>query len=225
MRLPDRSTLLAALTLAMLGLRSLGHAQSPDSAYARRRVARLTDEVRADSTLPDSIRRLGVHDIVDPTNTSYFRLLDDSTAGVFMRLVASSLHELPDSICGTLLGSGDGRSPDFHDILPLLDPTAVDSWAVLFAHVVHLRAAAGPGYPLAPPEQVHGATVTMLQRLGPEDQQRLMLIARTPPPSPRDACWSIQVMMDGLAAIASADLGPVVRAMFSPTTLSNPKSP
>jgi hypothetical protein len=220
-----RFALVAALTLAMLGPRSPAHAQGPDSGYARRRIAQLADEVRADGTLPDSIRQLGVHDIIDPTNTSYFRLLDDSTAGVFLRLVASTLHHLPDSICGTLLGAGADQSPDFYDMLPLLGPATVDAWAVIFTRVVRLRAAAGPGFPLAPPEQVQGATVTMLQRLGPEDQRRLLTIARNPPPSPRDACWSIRVLMDGLAAMAPADLGPVVRAMFSPTPLSSPKSP
>jgi hypothetical protein len=217
--------LLLACSLAAVGPGAFARAQVPDSSYASQRIARLADHLRADVTLPDSLRYLSVHDIVDPTNASYFRLLNDSTSRAFMRVVAATLHQVPDSLCGSLLGPDAGPSLEFADMLPHLDATTIDSWAVLFEHVMHVRAAGGPGLPQATPEQVQAATVAILQRLSPEDRQRLIFVARHPPPSQRDACWSMQVLMDGLAAMSAGDLGPVVRAMFGPVTPSNPESP
>jgi hypothetical protein len=214
-----------ALTLGMLAAAPPIHAQDPDSTYASRRIARLVSRLRADPTLPDSLRQLSTRDLVDPTNTSYFRLLDDSTSSVFVRLAAATLHQVPDSACGRLLGPETGPTVAFADLLPFLDSSTVDSWAVLLDRVVRLRAAGGPGMPLASPTRVEAVTLAILEALGPADRKRLVFLSQHPPPSRADACWSAQLLMDGLAAMPPTALGPVARAMFGPSTQAAPESP
>jgi hypothetical protein len=92
-------------------------------------------------------------------------------------------------------------------LLARLDAADAESWEPGFFR--RLRAAIQT--------EVNAAILGVIGKLTDEDQTRLMTIARNPPPSPTDGCWSVQTIMDGLAAMPIADLGPVVRTMFGAT--------
>jgi hypothetical protein len=65
--------------------------------------------------------------------------------------------------------------------------------------------------------EIRAAYASIPARLSVEDRQRMISIARNPPPTRPDACWAMRVIMDGLAALPLAELGPVVRATFGQT--------
>jgi len=66
-------------------------------------------------------------------------------------------------------------------------------------------------------------TAQVLGDLDEKDRQRLMGIARNPPPTPTDACWSMRVIMDGLGRLPLSEQGPLVRATFGDLPTGRPR--
>ena len=189
------------------------HAQIADTARANRMLNRLTAKLRADATLPDSLRRLSAAAFVSPANTNEAALLDDSTSSLLLRTFAATVHQVPESLCGSFLGGSPMPTGDLEIMLPYADSSTLNQWSTVLERIV--RARAHPVSRRTPSDSVMKATfIGLYSRLGIPDQQRLMRIAQHPPPTPSDACWSIRVVMDGMAALPVQDAGPTVRAMF-----------
>jgi hypothetical protein len=189
-------------------------AQVPDTGYARRALTRLSEKLGADATLPDSLRRLTVAELVGANNTGYAGLLDDSSSALYVRTMAATLHQVPDSVCGALLGAAGGDPSDLDGMLPHVDAGTIDDWAIILERVVRARAAGVPGGQVATETELRAALLGIPARLSAADRQRVVAMANNPPPSDRDACWWARVTMDGIAELPLDELGPVVRAMF-----------
>ncbi len=206
----------SSVLIALLAGASLARAQSANTSYSGRALGRLVQRLRADRTLPDSLRRLTAADLVGPINSSYVRFFDDSAASEFMHLMAATLHQVPDSVCGKLLQAA-GDPPDLPAMLAYVDSSTADSWAAIFERIVRARSKPAPSRRVASDTEVRAAYATIPGRLSVEDRQRMIWIARNPPPTRQDACWAMRVIMDGLAQLPLAELGPVVRATFGQT--------
>src|SRR6266496_17523 len=208
--------------IAFLAGASLARAQSADTSYSGRALGRLVQKIRADRTLPDSLRRLTAADLVGPINSSSARFFDDSAASEFMHLTAATLHQVPDSLCGKFLQAG-ADAPDLPAMLAYVDSSSMDRWAIMLERMVRARASSAPGPRVATATEVRAAYAAIPGRLSVEDRQRMIWIARNPPPTRQDACWAMRVIMDGLAQLPRAELGPVVRATFGETPGARPK--
>ena len=206
----------SSVLIALLAGASLARAQSADTSHAGRALGRLVQRLRADRTLPDSLRRLTTADLVGPINSSYVRFFDDFAASEFMHLMAATLHQVPDSVCGKLLQAA-GDPPDLPAMLAYADSSTADSWAAILERIVRARSKPAPSRRVASDTEVRAAYATIPGRLSVEDRQRMIWIARNPPPTRQDACWAMRVIMDGLAQLPLAELGPVVRATFGQT--------
>src|SRR6266571_8624518 len=121
----------SSVLIALLAGASPARAQSADTSYSGRALGRLVQKIRADRTLPDSLRRLTAADLVGPINSSYVRFFDDSAASEFMHLTAATLHQVPDSLCGRFLQAA-GDPPDLPAMLAYVDSSTADSWAAIF---------------------------------------------------------------------------------------------
>ena len=206
----------SSILIALLAGASLARAQSADASYSGRALGRLVQRLRADRTLPDSLRRLTAADLVGPINSSYVRFFDDSAASEFMRLMAGTLHQVPDSLCGKFLQAA-GDPPDLPAMLVYVDSSTADKWAAILERIVRVRSKPAPSRRVASDTEVRAAYATIPGRLSVEDRQRMIWIARNPPPTRQDACWAMRVIMDGMAQLPLAELGPVVRATFGVT--------
>jgi hypothetical protein len=189
-------------------------AQVPDTGYARRALTRLSEKLGADATLPDSLRRLTVAELAGATNTGHAGLLDDSSSAFWVRTMATTLRQLPDSVCGALLGAARGDASDLDGMLPYVDAGTVDRWAIILERVVRARAVGVPGGRVATETEFRAALLGIPAKLSAADRQRVVATAHNPPPSEGDMCWWTRVMMDGIADLPMAELGPVARAMF-----------
>jgi hypothetical protein len=177
-------------------------------------LAGVIERLRGDSALPDSLRGLTVNDLLSPANTNYAGFLDDSSAQLYMQATAALTHQIPPERCGKLLDPGPSDGTDLDLMLSYADSGSVAIWAIVLERIVHARAAGQPAGRIATPTEVQGLMLTAMGRLRPEDRTRLNTIARNPPPTPADACWSVQQIMVSLAALPPPDLGPVMRALF-----------
>ena len=81
-------------------------------------LTRLTAKLRADRTLRDSLRRLTATDLASPANTTQAVLLDDSTSSLLLRSMATNVHALPESLCGSFMGRSAMPAGDLDDHLP-----------------------------------------------------------------------------------------------------------
>lgn len=205
-----RRTTLVALLLVGLAAPARAQSSSPSS---QRALARLAQKVAADPKLPDSLRRLTATDLLALPESGYVRLLSDSQASDFMQVMAATLHQLPDSLCGRFLQLGQSK-PDLAMMVGLIDSATVDRWTVIVERMVRAIAGSQPAGRAASPEEIRAANVAVITALDAERRQRLGWIAQHPPPSSADACWAIQVIMDGMAQLPPLQLGPVVRANF-----------
>jgi hypothetical protein len=187
--------------------------------FARRAVTHLAQTLAADTHLPDSLRRITETALVALPDSGYVRVLEDSEASDFIKVLATSLHQLPDSLCGRFLAAGSGDPPDLRTMLPLLDSVTVRGWLAVLEGMVRARARSQPILRTASPEEVRAAYVAIMNTMEPDRRQHLAWVAQHPPPTVKDACWSIQVIMDGMAQLPVAQLGPVARTNFgSPQT-------
>lgn len=200
--------LLAALLLPTGAAR----AQAPDPAYADAALTRLAQRLAADGDLPDSLRHLTPAQLIDKTAMNALPLLDDAGVVGFMRLLAASLHALPEPECGSYLTAG-GQGTDPEQMLPSLPAPLVDQWVGLAEALVRARAVPRRGT-AATAEEVRAWNMGLMTRLAADDRDRLITIAQNPPPSQGDACWAIRIIMDDLAAAPAATLAPITRAMF-----------
>ena len=201
--------LLAALLLPA----GTARAQAPDPAYADAALTRLAQRLAADGGLPDSLRHLTPAQLIDKTAMSALPLLDDAGVVGFMRLLARSLHALPEPACGAYL-TGGSRGSDPEEMLPVLPPPLVDDWIGLLEALVRARAGTRVRGTAATAEELRGWNAGLPKRLNAEDRDRLITIAQNPPPSQGDACWAIRIIMDDLAAAPAATLAPITRTMF-----------
>ena len=197
----------------LLGARP-ARAQAPDTGYSNRAMQRLAGKLNADPALPDSLRHLTVPDLLGPSNTNYVYWLDDSSTSLYMHTTAATLYQVPEAMCGGLLQLSQGAPTDLDAMLPYADSGTIDRWVVILERVVRARSRAHRDGRVATDSEVRAAMSSIPMGLDAADRDRLIGIARHPPPSQTDACWSMLVIMDGLAALPVAELGPVVRAMF-----------
>src|SRR6266516_3301439 len=137
-------------------------------------------------------------------------------ASEFMHLTAATLHQVPDSLCGKFLQAG-ADAPDLPAMLAYVDSSSMDRWAIMLERMVRARARSAPGARVATATEVRAAYAAIPGRLSVEDRQRMIWIARNPPPTQQDACWAMRVIMDGLAQLPLAELGPVVGLTFGET--------
>src|SRR5260370_951495 len=177
---------------------SLAHAQSADASYSGRALERLVQRLRADQTLPVSLRRLTAADLVGPTNSSYVRFFDDSGASEFVHLMAGTLHQVPDSVCGRFL-QGAGHRPDLGAMLAYVDSSTTDRWVAMLERLVRARARPTPGCRVATDPEVQAAYAAIPGRLSAADRQRMIWIARNPPPTPTTPSMATRERVDGAA--------------------------
>ena len=204
-----RTTLLALL---LVGLAAPAGAQSP-SPYSQRALARLAQNVAADQELPDSLRRLTATELLALPESGYVNLLSDSQASDFMQVMAATLHQLPDSLCGRFLQTGQSK-PDLAMMFALIDSATVDRWTVIVEQIVRAVAGSQPPGRAASPDEIRAANVAVITAMDAERRQRMGWIAQHPPPSSADACWAMQIILDGMSQLPPPQLGPVVRANF-----------
>jgi hypothetical protein len=189
------------------------HAQLPDTGYSHRALSRFLVVLHSDTRLPDSLRHLTVGGL-DSLPSAYFSLLDDAATSFYMHAMASALHQVPQALCGQVFAIGGNL--DLTTLLAAIDSTTVDALILSLNRAIH-AAATGTPRRVATRSEMQTAILKLTGGLPIADQQRLMRIARNPPPSEEDACWSIRVLIDGLAAMPPEELGPVVRAMSAPS--------
>jgi hypothetical protein len=170
--------------------------------------------LRDDPSLPDSLRSLSVERLLAPDNTKFAYLLDDDGAHAYLVVLSALTRQLPLEKCGKLLDPNSSGSTDAEDILAHGDAPLVTGQADVVERIVHARARGTPGGRVATPAEMQGGIMTAIGRLSTDDQTRLITIARNPPPTPEDGCWSVQQIFTALAALPAAAAGPVVRAMF-----------
>ena len=188
-------------------------AAAPDSVRANRMLTQLAAKLRADRTLPDSLRRLTPADLASPANTNHAALLDDATSTLLLRTMAANVHTLPESLCGSFLGGSAMPAGDLDVILPYADSATLERWSAVLEAIVRARAAPVQR-PAASDSLMKVTFLRVYAGLKPADQVRLAQVAAHPPPSRADACWSMRVMLDGLAALPAAAAGPFVRGTF-----------
>lgn len=187
--------------------------QTPDTARANRMLTRVTTKLRADAGLPDSLRRLTATDLTKPANTNNAALLDDSTSGLLLRAMASNVRALPESLCGSFMGGSAVPTGDLDVILPYADSTTLEQWSRVLERIVRARAAP-VRRPVASDSMMKMTFLRVYTGLKPNDQIRLFQISQHPPPSRADACWSMRVILGGLATLPEAQAGPFVRGTF-----------
>jgi hypothetical protein len=153
-------------------------------------VERVLAKVRSDNTLPDSLRRLTAADLLGHTSTGYVRAFDDSSSALFMKATAATLHQLPEPLCGGFLTPGS-HAGDLDIMFPYADSSTLNRWAIILERLVYVRARRSHvAARMATDAEVRAAFLGVPARLTEVDRQRLLTIARTPPPTQRDACWS-----------------------------------
>jgi hypothetical protein len=206
-----RSLLLFLVLLFALPV--AGTAQTPDSTYARAGLERLVRGLAADGTLPDSLRQLRVADLTDKRLMETLPRLDDAGVVRFMHLLARSMHQLPQALCGSFLSGGSAPGPEPSDLLPWLPQPVVDEWLALYETLVRATTRPLQGK-AAGPDEVRTWNQGLPTRLPPTSRDRLIRIAQTPPPSEADACWAMQTIMDDLAAAPVDTQAPIIRTMF-----------
>lgn len=197
----------------VLAVRPPAHAQTSGTAPTPRALARLVERLRADATLPDSLRRLTAADLMGTVNMRYVALLDDTSSGLLMRTTAATLHQVPDSVCGALLEAAGGAPSDLA-MLQFVDSGTTADWAIILERIVRARASALPGPRVASDTEVRAIMLGLQGRFSTADRERMVRMAQQPPPSGSDFCWSTRLVIDGIAALPPAELGPLVRKMF-----------
>jgi hypothetical protein len=189
-------------------------AQTADTARANRMLTRLATKLRADRTLPDSLRRLSPVDLANTSNTRQAVLLDDSTSSLLLRTMAANVHALPESLCGSFLRGSTVPAGDLDVILPYADSATLQRWSTVLERIV--RARPNPVQrPVASDSMMKVTVFRLYAGLKPADQIRLVQIAQHTPPSRADACWSMRLILDALAELPNAEAGPFVRGTFS----------
>jgi hypothetical protein len=218
-----RHVMMLFVCAAVVAAPAPARAQAPDTARANRMLTRLTTKLRADRTLPDSLRRLTPTDLASRANTNQAVLLDDPTSGLLLRAMAANARALPETLCGSFMGGSAMPTPDLDVILPYADSTTLERWSTVLEGIVRARAA-----PIRRPAMSDSMMKEMILRLylglKPSDQLRLMQVAQHPPPSRADACWSMRVMLDAFAALPDAEAGPFVRGTFGQLAASGRRS-
>lgn len=200
------------VALLLTGLATPALPQSPNT-YGQRALARLAQKLAADPKLPDSLRRLAPRDLLALPESGYVRILNDSQASDFMDVMAATLHQLPDSLCGRFLIAG-ANPPDLAAMFVLIDSATVDRWIPILERIVRAAGRSEPAGRAANAEEIRAANIAVITGMDSTRRQRFGWIAQHPPPSPADACWSMRTIMDAMAQLPPAQLGPVVRANF-----------
>lgn len=185
-------------------------AQTPD-APTPRALTRLVTKLRADATLPDSLRRLTAADLMGTVNMRYVALLDDTSTGLFIRTTAATLRQMPDSTCGQLL---QAAGPSDLAMLQFVDSGTVADWALILERIVRARASNRPAPQVASDSEASAIMLGLQGRFSTADRERLVAMAQKPPPSGADFCWSTRLLIHHMAALPAAELGPLVRKMF-----------
>jgi hypothetical protein len=174
---------------------------------------RVTERLHANASLPDSFRNLTPADLLGQENSNYIGWLDDEYAHRFMQALSELMPHLPPEICGNILSTSNGETVDLETMLSYADSTALESWGMVLEQVVLARAAS-VRRPLATDEDVHATMRALIGQMTEENRARLLTIASNPPPTPVDGCWSVEQVLNGLAELRPAELGPVVRKLF-----------
>jgi hypothetical protein len=214
-----RRPLLSAFCLVTMAAPSAAQGSGD---YARQAVAHLARTIAADSSLPDGLRHLTTTALVGLPDSGYVRILNDSEASDFLRVLATTLHQLPDSLCGRFMQAGSSP-PNLLTMLPLLDSATVNGWLGILDRMVRAWARSLPPGRTASPEEVQAAYMAILNSMDADHRQHLAWIAQHPPPTTTDACWSIRVIMDGMAQLPVPQLGPVVRTNFASPQSGTPR--
>ncbi len=200
--------------LALLGASTPAHGQRSDTTNATRVLSALAETFRADATLPDSFRQLTPADLARTMDTGHFEvLLDDSSTSLYLRTMAATLHQLPDSVCAELLGDSSRQLSEGNLMFGYVDSPTMENWGIIFERIVRARARSDSAGPMASTDVVQAAMFALIGRLSQVDQERMMAIATHTPPTPADKCWLSRTITDGMAALPPEQAGPVTRAL------------
>jgi hypothetical protein len=140
-------------------------------------------------------------------------LLDDPSTSLYVRTMAATLHQIPDSLCGQLLMSTEDVFSEAVILFPHVDSSTMDNWTVVFERIVRARARSDSGGRVASFQELQATMRNIIGGFSDADRDRMMQIALHPPPTPDDMCWSARKLTDGLADLTPEELGPVSRAM------------
>ncbi len=181
---------------------------------ARTVLTRHLQALQRDAALPDSLRALSLDELLAPRNSAYARWLDDAGIQLYFQNLAALTHQLPADRCGHLLDPNSDGGTDLDAVYTFADSVSVEQWGDVLERVVRVRATGHAAGRIAAVPEMQGTIMAAIGRLTVEDQTRLITIARNPPPTPADACWSVQQMMGMLSQLPPDSLGPTGRAMF-----------
>ena len=174
-------------------------------------LTRLADKLNRDPALPDSLRHWTVVDLLSGENLRFVAWLDDRSAALFMRATSVTEHQVPSQVCGDVTHNA---TPGLDVMLPYIDRGAMNKWSDVLERIVRTRAMGATVPRAASDSEVRAIMEGIPTRLSAADRARFNAIANGPPPNQADGCWAIRVVMDGLAALPRAKLGPVVRTLF-----------
>ena len=209
-----RGVTLVLLAVALHAHPAVARAQALGREGALALLATRLQPMRADQSLPDSLRSLPLETLLAAHNTNYAGWLDDAGMQRYVRLLASLTHYLPAAECGALLDPATKGQKDSDALLLYADAPLLTEFAGVLELIVRVRAGGHPLARIATPPEMQATILSAIARLSPDDQTRLVTIARNPPPTPDDACWSVQQIFGMLSELPADTLGPTARLMF-----------
>lgn len=190
-------------------------AQSPNAEVSNRILGRLVTRLSADTGLPDSLRHLSIVDLSSRPTLSYVRTFDDSAAVDFMRTLAATMNQLPDTACVRLMTGRQQGTPALPALIGFVDSATATHWAVIFERLVKARATHAPDGPTFGEVETEGAMREMFGALPTGDKDRfnrLMSTQQAPPPP--EMCWVARTMLNGITKLTPAKLAPLARGSF-----------
>ncbi len=212
MRTCPRSLALAAAAVVLAATALPAQALGREAAVSL--LAVRLQPMRADRSLPDSLRSLPLDTLLAPHNTNYAGWLDDAGMQRYVRLLGELAHQLPAAECGTLLDPGTNGRKDADALLLYGDTGLLTEFAGVLELIVRARALGHAQGRTAERGEMQATIMLAIGRMSVEDQTRLITIARNPPPTPEDGCWSVQQIFTMLGGLPADTLGPAARAMF-----------
>ena len=190
-------------------------AQSPNAEASNRILGRLVTRLSADTGLPDSLRHVTVVDLSSRATLAYVRTFDDSGAVDFMRTLASTMNQLPDTACVRLMTGRQQGTPALPALIGFVDSATATHWAVIFERLVRARALHAPDGTTFGEAETDGVMREMFDALPAGDRDRFNSVMSTQQaPPPPEMCWVARTMLNGFTRLTPAELAPLARGSF-----------
>jgi len=190
-------------------------AQSPNAEVSNRIMDRLMTRLSADTGLPDSLRHLSVADLSSRATIAYVRTFDDSAAVDFMRTLASTMNQLPDTACVRLMTGTRQGTPALPALIGFVDSATATHWAAIFERLVKARALHASGGTTFGEVETDAAMQEMFGALPEGDRDRFTrLMSTQQAPAPPEMCWVARTILNGITKLSPAELAPLARGSF-----------